>query len=376
MKMQKYLAMLALLAVGTQYAAADVYDDDIYYNPKKDKKEATQQAARSNYIANFEDMDVDEYNRRGQYYVSPIDTVGERIGAEDDFVYTQQIQKYYNPTIVVDNANVLGDVLSNSYGNVEIVVDNGNLAFMPASYYYSAWPYSVWDSPYYSWYTPYNNWRFGIGWNSWWGPSWSIGWGPAWGYTPTWGYGPSWGWGPSYGPVWGAPYYAEHRPAGNRRTGASGNWAQSTRPVFNGGGGHGAASPATGGSHRGMAGSSGSRPGSITMPSTGRGGNHRQQGSAAVSNPGNRNTNNSTVKQSTTHSRENNSTITPSRNFNNGSNHRNSGGSYNSGSNHRNSGGGYNSGSRSTSGRSSGGSYGGGRSTSGSRGGGGGGHRR
>ena len=109
------------------------------------------------------DMDVDAYNRRGeQYYASPVDTIGTYVENGEDFVYTQQIQKYYNPTIVVDNADVLGDVLENAYGNVEIVIDNnGLLVFSP--YYGWNYPYYAgwWSSP--SWGLSINPWGWSIG---------------------------------------------------------------------------------------------------------------------------------------------------------------------------------------------------------------------
>ena len=78
--------------------AQNAYDDDIYYDPRRDTSNK-QTKRNSNYIRNMADMDVDAYNRRGQYYPTPVDTIGEATGNAEDFVYTQQIQKYYNPTI-------------------------------------------------------------------------------------------------------------------------------------------------------------------------------------------------------------------------------------------------------------------------------------
>lgn len=244
---KRYIIMsaLAFTLPLVHVQADDFFDDDIYYNPAKEKQVIKQ----SSYIANFDDLDVDTYNRRGQYYVSPIDTVGERIGTEEDFVYTQKLQKFYNPTIVVENADILADVLENSYGNVEIVIDNGNINFspvyFPGSYYgfYSprAWAYSTWGwGPAY--YDPwYNPWSWGPSYS--WYPGWSWSWGPSWGYGPGW----SWGWGPSYV----VPAVA-HRPAGNQRVGAPAGWASASRPS----GGHRSLNGAvTGTTHR---------PGSMT----------------------------------------------------------------------------------------------------------------
>lgn len=228
--------------------ADDFFDDDIYYNPTKEKNVAKQTS--SSYIANFDELDVDTYNRRGQYYVSPIDTVGERIGMEEDFVYTQQLQKFYNPTIVVENADVLADVLENSYGNVDIVIDNGNLNFAPAylsnRYYgfYSPWAWSYnpwsWGAAYYDpWYGPWG-WGPSYSWYSWYS-SWS--WGPGW----------NWGWGPTYiVPVVAHRPAGNRRPAGNHRVGAAPGWASANRPSV----GHRTLNGSTAGSTR--------RPGSMT----------------------------------------------------------------------------------------------------------------
>ena len=129
--MRKIFLMLALMAVVVPALHAQDFDD-IYYNPKKDNGQTAKKNSKkqSYYISDFSNVDVDEYNRRGTYYTSPVDTIGANAEAGQDFVYTSQIQKYYNPTIIVDNADVLGDVLDNAYGNVEIVIDNGYPTFV------------------------------------------------------------------------------------------------------------------------------------------------------------------------------------------------------------------------------------------------------
>lgn len=285
MKMKKFVILSLFFALGLPSVMADVFDeDDIYYNPKKEKT-AEKKKKQSYYIKDFQDMDVDEYNRRGQYYASPVDTIGYAVENGEDFVYTQQIQKFYNPTIVVDNAELLADVLDNSYGNVEVVYDFSGVPSFVSPYLYG-WPYS-----YPSWsrdwlFCPY--WSIAWGPSVGWGPTWSW-WGPAWGWSPysTWGpsYGWSWGfsygWGPTYGwgwrPGWNRPspgYIAHHyRPGGNRPAGPGHNWASSTRP----GGGNWSAP------HRGSASNNG-----YSRPVNGNG-----QGSMATPNAGpNRNTGN------------------------------------------------------------------------------------
>ena len=221
MKVKKSI-LTALLtgAILPSAVYADDYVDDIYFNPKKDTQVGASKK-NSNYIENFSDIDVDAYNLRGQYYNSPIDTIGSKTASDEDFVYTQQIQKYYNPTIVLDNSDVLADVLENSYGNVEIVFDGFTPSFLPGYSY--GWPYyrGVYDPWYWNvsfggWYDPW-----------YWGPSW--GWGPGW--------GPSWGWGPGWGPSWGwghtpapRPPHSTWSPGGNRPVRPGTGWAGSTRP--------------------------------------------------------------------------------------------------------------------------------------------------
>ncbi len=220
------LTIMALIVPATATFAQEY--DDIYYNPKKDKTTSSSSSSskkKSNYIKDFSSMDVDEYNRRGQYYTSPIDTIGSAAESDEDFVYTQQIQKYYNPTIVIDNADILEDVLLNSYGNVDIVFDNGLPTFAP--YYAYGWPYY---SGYYGWGNPWY-WDWGWGWGpSWaWGPSWSW----AWGWGLSWAWGPSWGWGPGWGGP-GRPLFADYRPGGRLPANPGSNWAAGTRPGASG----------------------------------------------------------------------------------------------------------------------------------------------
>lgn len=234
--MKKYLILGSFL-ICSFITQAQEYDD-IYYNPDKDTQVSgisnKKKTSKSNYVRDFSAMDVDEYNRRGQYYTSPIDTIGGRVENDEDFVYTQQIQKFFNPTIVVDNADILSDVLENSYGNVNIVYDNG-LPYFSSVY---GWPgyYGnyAWGYPYY-----WNSyWNWGPSWYS--GPTWSFVWGdPYWSIGaqwmwPTfgWNYYPSWSWGPTWG--WNSPaYYADYRPNGRRPNNPGTSWASNTRPGGN-----------------------------------------------------------------------------------------------------------------------------------------------
>lgn len=217
--------------------AQDEYFDDIYYNPQKDTKvkKDTKRQSQSNYISDFSSVDIDEYNRRGQYYLSPIDTVGMNAENGEDFVYSQKIQKYYNPTIILDNADLLEDVLNNSYGNVNIILNDSGVPQFGT--YYVAYPYrapyySAYWGPSWSWNWGFGNCGFGIGWydpwywDGWGWPSYSWGWG--------WNY-PGWGWGYPVGSWWPSHEWTSNhwRPRGNDRVGTHGSWANSTRPGYN-----------------------------------------------------------------------------------------------------------------------------------------------
>ena len=377
--MKRFIYSIALMALCSSAMTAQEYDD-IYYNPKKDTSTQTEKKKKnSNYIQDFSSIDVDEYNRRGQYYESPLDTIGIRAENDEDFVYTQKIQKFYNPTIVVDNYEVLNDVLLNSYGNVDIVFDNGVPYFSsiygwPGYYnYYSwlpSWRWTAASSWYWSPVWGYDLWpTWGLG-PSWaWGPSWSWGWGPSWAWGPSYGWG--WGWGPS----WNRPYYAygDYIPGGRLPNRPGNNWAANTRPGSSASHGRAPIGSNTGSNgvatnyHRsyntGTTGTSGYRTsgssygnnrGSYSVGSDG----HRRYGSSSGSSGSTYTNSNNSHRSSSSSSGYNRNSSNYNSNRNSSTGRSSSSGSYNSGR----------SGSSGSfgSGRSSGGgSYGGGRSSSG-----------
>lgn len=244
MKPQYLLAALLLTGSSTVWAQ-NYFDDDIYYNPKKSSNVTVSPAKKekkSNYIKDFTSIDVDSYNRRGQYYRTPADTIGEAVENGEDFVYTQQIQRFYNPTIVVDNAYLLEDILNNSYGNVTIELDASGLPVFSrwGGYWYNSWG-PGWNLGYYDpWYGPGwgPSWAWGPSWSWNWGPSWT--WGPSWSWGwnwgPSWAWGPSWNWGWGWSPSFGVPGWAvsnpvaNYRPNGNRPSSARPGWSENTRP--------------------------------------------------------------------------------------------------------------------------------------------------
>lgn len=405
------VAMALGLFPATAVFAQSYFEDDIYYNPKKDNTTQTvkkTEKKKSNYIADFSNMDVDSYNRRGQYYSSPVDTIGSRAEQDADFVYTQKIQKYYNPTIVVDNADVLADVLENSYGNVDIEISAGGYPVFLPSYAYG-WPYygrrGFYADPWgwsISFYDPWYSWNWGPSWG--WGPSWSWSWGPSWTWGPSWswGWGPSWGWGSAWGPSWGHHHgpVANWNPNGNRPVAPNHGWSQSGRPSYGIANNH-RQPVGTSGSHQGMAPTSSGRPssgvtnnngrweyvngghrvpagstGTVTAPSStrptttngnGTVNNHRTYGS------GNSGTVTNNRNQSTTTNRNSNVTNRNSNSNNNRSSNSNNTRTYNNSNSSRS----YGTGNSGSYNRSSGGSFGGSRSSGGAgRSTGGGGHRR
>lgn len=280
-------ALAAIVILGSFIAVSAQNYDDIYYNPKKSQKQGTTinnandsyYQYNNSYNANVKNytktdttatginMDVDEYNRRGDseyypqdslqdttYYAPQNESAVQQNDDQNDFTYTERIRKYYNPTIII-NAN----------------------------------DPSLYDALYYAttdwFYSPYNiglsignwGWSFNWGWNySYWNPwSWSY---PYWNYG--W-YGPSWGWG------------------------CGGGWHHHVSPPYGGGGGYygnnGGRRPFgyAGGSNgnSGYATNGGRRPGNYNngnminsvgnnnQPTYNTTGNHRRPGSS-ISNAG------------------------------------------------------------------------------------------
>lgn len=243
------LLPIALLTLTASIVSAQgYYDDDIYYTPPK-KSENVQKKVQntrqttarttgsyisSTHVTDYDaadtyavpagslNMDVDTYNRRGQFLVA--DSVESQPRQDGDFSYTQRIERFHNPDIVSGSDDQdLQEVYSYAMQqpqNINIyVIDN------------DPWYWNTWG-PSWSW-----TWRYGNPWywNSW-GPSWSLtwgGWSPYWSWSwhpswtwgwhhPSWSWGwsPSWGWGHALGhahawrPNTPSGSYRPHRPVG------------------------------------------------------------------------------------------------------------------------------------------------------------------
>lgn len=212
-----FIAFVLGFAVCIQMQAQGYYDDDIYFNASKAKKEKAEAAqkkaeakAASNYVQNksvdfpgadtYEitgdlTRDVDEYNRRGPSASNKY-AYGNMMPdslLNGDFANTRRIERFHNPDIVEGSSD---EDLQYLYYNDEQELQNAAANVTQVNVYLGSpwgWSWPYWSSRY-------------------WGPSWaSWGWGPSWGWDPywagSWGWGPSWswswGWGPGWGPGWG-----------------------------------------------------------------------------------------------------------------------------------------------------------------------------
>jgi len=238
--------MVIAFAVSLSVQAQGFYDDDIYYDASKAKKEkqakaieAAKKAASANYIPSKpvtdypgsdtytvnsgSTRDVDEYNRRYTLN-SDTDSISLSQFTQSDFANTRRIERFSNPDIVSGSGD--GELMDYYYSaasqpQTTIVINNID------PWYYGG-VYNPWYSGYYSYYP----WRYG--WNSWYhgyydpwySLSWSWGWGPSWSWSWGWGGGwhhhnwcNHWGhhWGhPGHGPIWSGNSWRPSSPGASR----------------------------------------------------------------------------------------------------------------------------------------------------------------
>lgn len=283
------MALAGILLSGSGFAAAaQTYDDDIYYDASKaPQTKRPKKFKAKNYVPTpdyapadsygpagpqaVSEAAIDLYNRRGIF--ADADTTGARVVNADtlgQFLYTQRIEKFHNPNVVVDSDDPDLQYYYNyansgpsAYDRLEAY--NPRVDVYVNGYYDPYYNFDLYGSPYPYWgrRRPYWNWSlafydpFYIG--TW---GWNCGW-----YNPYyhWGYNP---WYPGYRP-WepGYPWYPGHQHwyPGGGHGGHGGNTAWrpsgsgSSRPhAVVGGAGPGS------GTYRPGQGSAGYRPGSNT----------------------------------------------------------------------------------------------------------------
>lgn len=233
----RYL-LLALLFGAVGYAYAQEYDDIYYSEAKQTKPRISKGVSQPNsyYVPDMHAVDIDAYNRRGEsYYATPADTIGANAASMQDYQYTQLIQQYYNPTIVIDNSTLLNEVLNGSYGNVNVVYTGLTPYFLPSYRFYynsNAWTYDLCLSPFF-----WDPWRWSFYYSPWYNGGFGW-WGPYYAYSrPYWG--PSlWGWGWNGGWGWERPHHwmANHYRPGMHNNGyVRPGWSDNTRPGYGNG---------------------------------------------------------------------------------------------------------------------------------------------
>ena len=254
MKFKSCLPKLATLSVaamltGSVAFAQGYYDDDIYYDASKAKKEVKNttkkkssaaprevyqtapangqatyyydgseyvpwdnvgvyQAADTYQVNGTSTRDVDEYNRHtSAQSVSSARVDSITLGQFEAMSNTRNLARFQNSDVAkVAYAETTGSDYNDSY-NYDYYTGDGSTT----NYYGSSKPTTTLNINVIGGYPYYNSWY----WNRWgWDPYWGYAWGPSWSY-PYWSY--SWGWGgPSWSWGWGGPSWSWgwgwHRP--------------------------------------------------------------------------------------------------------------------------------------------------------------------
>ena len=228
----RHISLLTLsLLVCASASAYDYDDDDIYYNPGKAKKAAPKTVAESgayyipNQVVNYQDpalyqpsgaglpVDVDAYNRHGQFMVQGDSiTLDQFIADEDAFAYTRRLERFHNEDIV--NGSNDQELIDYYYNQPAATTDVNIYVVNSDPWGWNTWnSWNTWNTWAYPWYSPYSSYWYNPYWyNSFYGPSWSF----SWGYDPWY----SWSWAPGYWSpgYWGPAYWGP------------GSWGPSYRP--------------------------------------------------------------------------------------------------------------------------------------------------
>ena len=166
MKYNDFLGGLVALAFVSMplMAVSQDFEDDIYYNPSKEKTTKSQKstapiryvptqdypAADTYNYSSASTRDVDEYNRR---YATTADTTArDSAYISDNFAYTRRIERFHNPDVVAASGD---DQLIDYYYSQPSETSSVNI-------YVNADPYLGWGIyPYYGYYgyRPYYSYR-------------------------------------------------------------------------------------------------------------------------------------------------------------------------------------------------------------------------
>lgn len=218
MKMKLSFVICLLFATAVSGFAQDF--DDIYYNSSKSNKKESKKlesqnspvyaddiAASDTYTLenNGVDRDVDEYNRRYTTQDSVQNGSFENEN-QSDFVYTDRIKRFYNPSVITDSSDPeLAELYyASTAPSINLVIGTPTYYWDPFWYDYWHYPYS-WHAGWYGpgWHRPYYAWDWNWGWTFGWGWHHPI-------HYPHWGHCPVYH--PGHGPVIGG----HHKPTYNQ----------------------------------------------------------------------------------------------------------------------------------------------------------------
>ena len=187
----KRIFLLAVL-IGAMPVAMMAQDDDLYFTPKKKTENRSSVTSEQSAYYVGSNRDIDEYNRRGQYW-SHYQKIGTD-GQGNDIIQFQKGNGLYPDSTYIDTTFV------GKYYDAVVEPE--------ADYTYSR-RMSRWDGYYDPWLYGYG-WGYGPYWrSSWYDPWYASAWYGPWYYSGYMGY---YGWGYPYRPWgyyagWGYPYY-------------------------------------------------------------------------------------------------------------------------------------------------------------------------
>lgn len=213
----KVLLLLSVFLSTSFVSVAQDYDDIYYDSSKASKKEVKKNDKKvstevNNYVVYSDNSnldngnwrDVDEYNRRYTYN-DTLAVNNTNLEMQGDFVYTDRLRRFYNPSVIVEsNDPQLAELYYvSTTPEVNLIIGTPTYYWNPFGYY---------------WYSPSYYWHYG-----WYDPMWHYSWHWDWWYPhyPHYPHNPP-GWHPGGG----------HYPGGGIAPGGGSH----RRPTYNAGG--------------------------------------------------------------------------------------------------------------------------------------------